>query len=51
VNKPKIIFIELTEICCCQLHFHPPGVCVGWDRGRCPPPHTNLYSYYLAKAL
>jgi hypothetical protein len=24
-----------TEISCCQLHFHPSGVCMGWDRGKC----------------
>jgi hypothetical protein len=24
-----------TEIYCCQLHFHPSGVCMGWDRAKC----------------
>ena len=30
-----------TEISCCQLHFHPSGVCMGWDRATCMYSHAN----------
>jgi hypothetical protein len=30
-----------TEIYCCQLHFHPSSVCMGWDRAKCMYSHAN----------
>jgi hypothetical protein len=26
---------EISSLSACQLHFHPSGVCMGWDRGKC----------------
>jgi hypothetical protein len=34
-KSTKHRFYHRTEISLCQLHFHPSGVCIGWDRAKC----------------